>query len=87
MPRYYMDPDYLLDQLEQEWEEDIIIASNMPSLTPRFKNSNNKKLIQARRSQARQRHINKQKVKDKKATSAAKRKLKKEDESSYSQFW
>ena len=62
--RFYMDPEYLLDQLEQEWEQDTIIASDLPSLRPKFKN--NTKLFQARRSQARQKNIHKDKVRDKK---------------------
>ena len=69
-----MDPDYLLDELEQEWEDVTIISSDMPSIRPQNKN---KKLIQDRRSQARQKNANKAKYKERKAKAAAKKKLKK----------
>eukprot|EP01084_Bolivina_argentea_P215689 366247_1 len=72
--RYYMDPDYLHDALEQEWDTVTIVASDMPSVR---KKNNNKKIIRDRRSQAIQRNTNKEKVKLKKAKAAQKRKLKK----------
>ena len=71
-----MDPDYLLDQHEQEWGDVVITSSDLPSVRPRPVN-NNRKLIRDRRSQARGKNARKEKKQQSKQEKEKRAKLKK----------
>eukprot|EP00485_Elphidium_margaritaceum_P022574 CAMPEP_0202712944 /NCGR_PEP_ID=MMETSP1385-20130828/47584_1 /ASSEMBLY_ACC=CAM_ASM_000861 /TAXON_ID=933848 /ORGANISM="Elphidium margaritaceum" /LENGTH=123 /DNA_ID=CAMNT_0049373143 /DNA_START=90 /DNA_END=458 /DNA_ORIENTATION=+ len=78
MPRYYMDPDYLLDELEQEWEETVVVASDLPtSMQKRRKKPQPSQIVRERRSQASRKNTAKDTAKIKKEKAVEKKKAKK----------